>query len=226
MTHDETRIALLSSVAMAAWLPPSSSSTTCVNRYGSHGWKHTRRSHGEDHSLGIHGAHPVAYGSCRSSCGGWTIRALPLLAWTTAPLALPPLRQVGTLVVEIELGACGTARLCLWFAVTLGPGSPLMKINTRRLRGQSDPAMTCGEFDRIVPRYDLMTVDDRCRTSLVASRGARGAARSQPAEVRILDGQRAGRFGPRASARQAPRVVGLDFPRRCWLRPSARNHGA
>jgi 1,4-dihydroxy-2-naphthoate octaprenyltransferase len=47
----------------------------------------------------------------------------PLLAWTTAPLAILLVRQVWAVDgrgLNPVLG--GTARLCLWFAVTLGAG--------------------------------------------------------------------------------------------------------
>jgi 1,4-dihydroxy-2-naphthoate octaprenyltransferase len=50
----------------------------------------------------------------------------PLLAWTTAPLAIHLVRQVwavGGRELNPVLG--GTARLCLWFAATLGAGIAL-----------------------------------------------------------------------------------------------------
>jgi 1,4-dihydroxy-2-naphthoate polyprenyltransferase len=47
----------------------------------------------------------------------------PLLAWTTAPLAIHLVRQVwGVAGRGLNPVLGGTARLCLWFAVTLGAG--------------------------------------------------------------------------------------------------------
>jgi hypothetical protein len=54
----------------------------------------------------------------------WELSDLgPLVAWTTIPMAIQLVRQVwdgGGRGLNPVLG--GTARLCLWFAVTLGTG--------------------------------------------------------------------------------------------------------
>jgi 1,4-dihydroxy-2-naphthoate octaprenyltransferase len=129
MTHDVTRLALLSSVAMGCLVTPIlvvnnlrdidtdrvAGKRTLAVRIGRAGTR------GEYTAL-IAVAYAMPVIIWRSGLS----EPWPLLAWTTAPLAIHLVRQVwevGGRGLNPVLG--GTARLCLWFAVTLGAGIAL-----------------------------------------------------------------------------------------------------
>jgi 1,4-dihydroxy-2-naphthoate octaprenyltransferase len=126
MTHDVTRLALLSSVAtgclVTAILVVNNLRDIDTDRVagkrtvavrigrGATRWEYTAL-------IAVAYAMPVILWATGISQPG------PLLAWTTAPLAILLLRQVWAVdgrALNPVLG--GTARLCLWFAVTFGAG--------------------------------------------------------------------------------------------------------
>jgi 1,4-dihydroxy-2-naphthoate octaprenyltransferase len=129
MTHDVTRLALLSSVAMGCLVTAilvvnnlrdidtdrEAGKRTLAVRIGRGAtcWEYTAL-------IAVAYAMPVIIWSSGLSAP-W-----PLLAWTTAPLAIALVRQVWEVDgrrLNPVLG--GTARLCLWFAATLGAGIAL-----------------------------------------------------------------------------------------------------
>ena len=130
MTHDVTRLALLSSVAMGclvtAILVVNNLRDIDTDRVAGKRTLAVRIGTGS-HSLGIHGADRWWPTRCRSSCGG---RDYPsrghcsrgrLLHWRST-LCDRSGKSNGRGLNPV-LG--GTARLCLWFAVTLGAGIAL-----------------------------------------------------------------------------------------------------
>ena len=75
------------------------------------------------HAPGIHGADRGGLRDAARDVASGLTELGPLLAWATAPLAILLVRQVWNVdgrALNPVLG--GTARLCLWFAVTLGAG--------------------------------------------------------------------------------------------------------
>lgn len=126
MTHDVTRLALLSSVAIGCLVTAIlvvnnlrdidtdgvAGKRTFAVRMGRGA---TRREYTA--LIAVAYAMPIVMWASGISRPG------PLLAWTTAPLAILLARQVWMVdgrALNPVLG--GTARLCLWFAVTLGAG--------------------------------------------------------------------------------------------------------
>jgi 1,4-dihydroxy-2-naphthoate polyprenyltransferase len=126
MTHDVTRLALLSSVAMGCLVTAIlvvnnlrdidtdrvAGKRTLAVRIGKGAtrWEYTAL-------IAVAYAMPVLIWWSGPS------QLWPLLAWSTAPLAIHLVRQVwdvGGRGLNPVLG--GTARLCLWFAVTLSAG--------------------------------------------------------------------------------------------------------
>ena len=126
MTHDVTRLALLSSVAMGclvtAILVVNNLRDIDTDRVAGKrtlavriGREATRREYTA--LIAVAYAMPLVM-----STSGLTELG-PLLAWATAPLAILLVRQVRNVdgrALNPVLG--GTARLCLWFAVALGAG--------------------------------------------------------------------------------------------------------
>jgi 1,4-dihydroxy-2-naphthoate polyprenyltransferase len=129
MTHDVTQLALLSSVAIGGLV----TAILVVNNLRD---IDTDRAAGK-HTLAVRigtGATRWEYTALMAVAYAmpiilwWSGRSepWPLLAWTTAPLAIHLVRQVWEVSgrrLNPVLG--GTARLCLWFAVTLGAGIAL-----------------------------------------------------------------------------------------------------
>jgi 1,4-dihydroxy-2-naphthoate octaprenyltransferase len=126
MTHGVTELALLSSVAMGclvtAILVVNNLRDIDTDRVAGKRTLAVRIGRGAtrwEYALLIAAAYAtpvVMWASGRSDPG-------PLLAWVTAPLAIVLVRRVwdaGGRALNPVLG--GTARLCLWFAVTLGAG--------------------------------------------------------------------------------------------------------
>jgi 1,4-dihydroxy-2-naphthoate polyprenyltransferase len=126
MTHHVTELALLSSVAMGCLVTAIlvvnnlrdvdtdrvAGKRTLAVRIGREAtrWEYTAL-------IAMAYAMPIVMWAAGLSQPG------PLLAWTTAPLAIMLVRQVWAVdgrALNPVLG--GTARLCLWFAVTLGAG--------------------------------------------------------------------------------------------------------
>jgi 1,4-dihydroxy-2-naphthoate polyprenyltransferase len=125
MTHSVTRLALLASIAMGSLVTAilvvnnlrdiasdlAAGKRTLAVRIG-------RRATRWEYTVLI----AVAY--AMPAVMWWELSDLgPLVAWTTIPLAIQLVRQVwdgGGRGLNPVLG--GTARLCLWFAVTLGTG--------------------------------------------------------------------------------------------------------
>jgi len=129
MTHDVTRLALLSSLAMGCLVTAIlvvnnlrdidtdrvAGKRTLAVRIG-------RRATRWEYTALI----AVAYAMPLIMWWSGLSEPWPLLAWTTAPLAIHLVRQVWDVAgrgLNPVLG--GTARLCLWFAVTLGVGIAL-----------------------------------------------------------------------------------------------------
>ena len=129
MTHEVTRLALLSSVAMGCLVTAIlvvnnlrdidtdrvAGKRTLAVRIG-------RRATRWEYTVLI----AVAYAMPLIMWWSGLSEPWPLLAWTTAPLAIHLVRQVWDVAgrgLNPVLG--GTARLCLWFAVTLGVGITL-----------------------------------------------------------------------------------------------------
>jgi 1,4-dihydroxy-2-naphthoate octaprenyltransferase len=125
MTHSVTRLALLASIAMGSLVTAilvvnnlrdiasdlAAGKRTLAVRIG-------RRATRWEYTVLI----AVAY--AMPAVMWWELSDLgPLVAWTTIPMAIQLVRQVwdgGGRGLNPVLG--GTARLCLWFAVTLGTG--------------------------------------------------------------------------------------------------------
>jgi 1,4-dihydroxy-2-naphthoate polyprenyltransferase len=129
MTHDVTRLALLSSVAVGCLVTGilvvnnlrdidtdlAAGKRTLAVRIGRGAtrWEYTALI-------------AVAYAIPLIMWWSGLSEPWPLLAWTTAPLAIHLVRQIWEVAgrgLNPVLG--GTARLCLWFAVTLGVGIAL-----------------------------------------------------------------------------------------------------
>jgi 1,4-dihydroxy-2-naphthoate polyprenyltransferase len=129
MTHDVTGLALLSSVAMGCLVTAilvvnnlrdidtdrAAGKRTLAVRIGRGAtrWEYTALI-------------AVAYAIPLIMWWSGLSEPWPLLAWTTAPLAVHVVRQIWEVAgrgLNPVLG--GTARLCLWFAVTLGVGIAL-----------------------------------------------------------------------------------------------------
>jgi 1,4-dihydroxy-2-naphthoate polyprenyltransferase len=125
MTHSVTRLALLASIAMGSLVTAilvvnnlrdiasdlAAGKRTLAVRIG------TRATRWEYTVL-------IAVAYAMPAVMWWELSDLgPLVAWTTIPMAIQLARQVwdgGGRGLNPVLG--GTARLCLWFAVTLGTG--------------------------------------------------------------------------------------------------------
>ena len=126
MTHQVTRLALVSSIAIGCLITAIlvvnnlrdidtdgvAGKRTLAVRIGKRAtrWEYTTL-------IAVAYALPVVMWALQPSQPG------PLLAWTSAPLAVVLLRQVWEVdgrALNLVLG--GTARLCLWFAVTFGAG--------------------------------------------------------------------------------------------------------
>ena len=129
MTHDVTRLALLSSVAMGclvtAILVVNNLRDIDTDRAAGKRTLAVRIGRGAtrwEYSALI----AVAYAIPLIMWWSGLSEPWPLLAWTTAPLAIRLVRQVWDVAgrgLNPVLG--GTARLCLWFAITLGVGIAL-----------------------------------------------------------------------------------------------------
>jgi 1,4-dihydroxy-2-naphthoate polyprenyltransferase len=129
MTHDVTRLALLSSIVMGclvtAILVVNNLRDIDTDRLAGKRTLAVRIGRGATRweyaaLIAIAYAIPVVIWSSGLS------EPWPLLAWTTAPLAIHLVQQVwavGGRELNPVLG--GTARLCLWFAATLGVGIAL-----------------------------------------------------------------------------------------------------
>jgi 1,4-dihydroxy-2-naphthoate polyprenyltransferase len=129
MTHDVTRLALLSSIVMGclvtAILVVNNLRDIDTDRLAGKRTLAVRIGRGATRweyaaLIAIAYAIPVVFWSSGLS------EPWPLLAWTTAPLAIHLVRQVwavGGRGLNPVLG--GTAKLCLWFAATLGVGIAL-----------------------------------------------------------------------------------------------------
>jgi 1,4-dihydroxy-2-naphthoate octaprenyltransferase len=129
MTHDVTRLALLSSVAMGCLV----TAILVVNNLRDIDTDRVAGKRTLAVRIGIGATRweyialiAVAYTMPVVMWWSGLSEPWPLLAWTTAPLAIHLVRQVwqvGGRGLNPVLG--GTARLCLWFAVTLGAGIAL-----------------------------------------------------------------------------------------------------
>ena len=126
MTHHITRLALLASIALGclvtAILVVNNLRDIDTDRVAGKRTLAVRIGRGATRweyaaLIGVAYAMPLVMWAARSPQPG------PLLAWTTAPLAILLVRQVwevGGRALNPVLG--GTARLCLWFAIALGAG--------------------------------------------------------------------------------------------------------